>query len=112
MELKAGMMYQPAADLLVFVGCIVVEDEMNLQDAETLGIAEKERIKVLSRRGAVVARAKVTEASPPGVIRMTFHFAESPVNMLTNQALDPASKIPEYKVCAVRVEKLAETANV
>ena len=85
---------------------------MNPQDAERLGIADKERIKVLSRRGEVIARAKVTEASPPGVIRMTFHFAESPVNMLTNPALDPVSKIPEYKVCAVRVEKLAETANV
>jgi predicted molibdopterin-dependent oxidoreductase YjgC len=37
---------------------------------------------------------------------MTFHFAESPTNMLTNSALDPVAKIPEYKVCAVRVEKV------
>ncbi|MCK4722114.1 MAG: hypothetical protein KAT75_02365, partial [Dehalococcoidia bacterium] len=59
-----------------------------------------------SRRGELVARAKVTEASPPGVVFMTFHFAESPANILTNPKLDPVSKIPEYKVCAVRVEKL------
>jgi len=39
-----------------------------------------------------------------GVISMTFHFAESPTNLLTNPALDPASKIPELKVCAVKVE--------
>ena len=38
---------------------------------------------------------------------MDFHFAESPVNALTNPAHDPISKIPEYKVCAVRIEKLA-----
>jgi anaerobic selenocysteine-containing dehydrogenase len=62
-------------------------------------------VKVISRRGEVVAKAKVTEASPVGVVTMNFHFAESPTNMITNPALDPVSKIPELKVCAVRVEK-------
>jgi len=60
---------------------------------------------VVSRRGEVKAKAKVTQASPPGVVSMTFHFAESPTNQLTNPALDPVAKIPELKVCAVRVEK-------
>jgi len=41
-----------------------------------------------------------------GVVFMTFHFAESPANLLTNPALDPVAKIPEYKVCAVRVERI------
>jgi anaerobic selenocysteine-containing dehydrogenase len=46
------------------------------------------------------------EISPVGVVFMTFHFAESPANLLTNPALDPVAKIPEYKVCAVRVERV------
>ena len=57
-----------------------------------------------------MAKAKVTEVSPVGVIAMTFHFAESPTNQLTNPALDPVAKIPEFKVCAVRVEKNGKSA--
>ena len=80
--------------------------EINPGDASSLGIADGEMVKVISRRGEVSARAKVTDASASGVVFMTFHFAESPANMLTNPVLDPVSKIPEYKVCAVRVEKI------
>jgi len=79
--------------------------EINPRDASALGIADGEMVKVISRRGEVVAKAKVTEVSPVGVISMTFHFAESPTNVLTNPALDPVAKIPELKVCAVRVER-------
>jgi predicted molibdopterin-dependent oxidoreductase YjgC len=79
--------------------------EMNPLDAKTLGLADDERVRVISRRGEVTATVKVTPASPPGVISMTFHFAESPTNVLTNPALDPEAKIPELKVCAVRVER-------
>ena len=80
--------------------------EMNQTDAEALGIADGEIVRVVSRRGKVTARTEVTEKSAPGIISMTFHFAESPTNALTNPALDPVAKIPEYKVCAVRVEKI------
>jgi len=79
--------------------------EINPEDASALGISDAEMVKVVSRRGEVVAKAKLTEVSPVGVISMTFHFAESPTNLLTNPALDPVAKIPELKVCAVRVEK-------
>jgi len=85
--------------------------EMNPQDASALGIVDGETIKVVSRRGAVVAKAKVTDASPVGVVFMTFHFAESPTNQLTNPALDPVAKIPEFKVCAVRIEKDGSAAK-
>lgn len=88
------------------------EVEINPKDAQQLSIDHKEVVRVVSRRGEVVARAKVTEVSPPGVIFMTFHFAESSANLLTNHALDPIAKIPEYKVCAVRVEKMAEATHV
>ena len=79
--------------------------EMNPEDALRLGIADGEIVKVVSRRGEVIAKAKVTEVSSAGVVFMTFHFAESPTNVLTNPAFDPVSKIPEFKVCAVRIEK-------
>ncbi|MBI4333490.1 MAG: formate dehydrogenase subunit alpha [Chloroflexi bacterium] len=82
--------------------------EMNPADAERLGVAGGDRVKVTSRRGEVEAKARVTEASPPGVISMTFHFGESPTNVLTGANLDPVSKIPELKVTAVRVEKVRE----
>ena len=80
--------------------------EINPKDAERLGIADGNVVRVTSRRGEVTATAKLTDASPPGVISMTFHFAESPINVLTNPALDPVAKIPELKACAVRVEKV------
>jgi len=82
------------------------EVEMNPRDAEALGIADGDRVSVTSRRGEVNARVKVTGASQKGTIFMTFHFAECATNLLTNTALDPVAKIPELKVCAVKVEKL------
>ena len=80
--------------------------EINPKDAEALGVSDGEMVQVKSRRGLVTAKAKVTEDSPPGVVSMTFHFAESPTNMLTNPIVDPTAKTPELKVCAVKVEKL------
>jgi anaerobic selenocysteine-containing dehydrogenase len=81
--------------------------EMNPKDAEMLGIEDGDTVRVVSRRGEVETEARVTEVSPEGVVSMTFHFAESPTNQLTNNALDPESKIPETKVCAVRIEKIS-----
>jgi len=81
--------------------------KINPVDASRLGVASGERIQVASRRGKVTVEAQVTEVCPPGVVSMTFHFAESPTNVLTHCAVDPVSKIPETKVCAVRIEKAA-----
>jgi len=80
-------------------------------DAGKLGIEDGEIARVVSRRGSVTAKVRVTEAVPQGTIAMTFHFAETPTNELTNPALDPVAKIPELKVAAVRIEKL-EPAGV
>ena len=79
--------------------------EMNPGDAQGLGITTGDVVRVTSRRGEVEALALVTQASPPGTVAMTFHFLESPTNVLTNPAVDPVAKIPEFKFCAVRVEK-------
>jgi formate dehydrogenase major subunit len=80
--------------------------EINPHDAAFLGVTDGEMVRVTSRRGEVTARAMVTENSMPGVVFMTFHFAECPTNLLTNPALDPCSRTPELKVCAVKVEKI------
>jgi formate dehydrogenase alpha subunit len=78
--------------------------EIHPADAAKLKISEGQMVKVKSRRGTVEAKAQITGKSPQGTIFMNFHFAESAVNQLTNAALDPIGKIPEYKVCAVKLE--------
>jgi formate dehydrogenase alpha subunit len=78
--------------------------EINPKDAHRANISHGELMRVASRRGAIVAKADVTDRVEPGLIFTTFHFADSAANFLTNPALDPQAKIPEYKVCAVRVE--------
>jgi predicted molibdopterin-dependent oxidoreductase YjgC len=82
--------------------------EISAEDARALGIADGDEVEVTSRRGSVRARAWVTPRVGRGVVFMTFHFRESPANALTNDALDPVAKIPEFKVCAVRIKKRSE----
>jgi predicted molibdopterin-dependent oxidoreductase YjgC len=79
--------------------------EINPSDAKELGVEDGAMVKVTSRRGEVEVEATLTERVPQGMIFMSFHFSEAAANVLTNPALDPVAKIPEYKVCAVRVEK-------
>jgi predicted molibdopterin-dependent oxidoreductase YjgC len=79
--------------------------EINPEDAARLDVADGELVHVASRRGEVWAKAEVTDKVEPGITFMTFHFAEAAANLLTNPALDPVAKIPEYKACAVRLEK-------
>ena len=99
-----GTMTRKVAGLNIMVPEGVVE--ISPKDASQLCIAQGDKVKISSRRGEVIAKAKVTEALPSGVVFMTFHFAESAANILTNPKLDPVSKIPELKVSAVKVEKL------
>lgn len=77
--------------------------EINPTDAEKLGIKDGDFMTVTSRRGSLKVKASVIETPPEGTIFMNFHFSEAAVNLLTNPALDPVGKIPEYKVCAVKV---------
>ena len=89
----------------------VSEVEIHPDDAADFGITDGRRVRVRSRRGEVVARARITRRSPPGTIFMTFHYAEAAVNLLTADAVDPVAKIPEYKVAAVSVEPVEELAE-
>jgi predicted molibdopterin-dependent oxidoreductase YjgC len=79
--------------------------EIHPQDAEKLGIADGDKVQVKSRRGVVELPATVLDKTAPGTVFIAFHFKEAPANRLTIAALDPQAKIPEFKVCAVKVGK-------
>lgn len=81
--------------------------EISHSDAEKLGLEDGSVAKVASRRGDITAKVKISAAAIKGTVFMPFHFAVSAANKLTNAALDPVSKIPEYKVCAVKLSKAA-----
>jgi formate dehydrogenase major subunit/formate dehydrogenase alpha subunit len=79
--------------------------EVHPQDAAKIGLNGVSIVRVRSRRGAMIARAVVTDRVAPGVVFANFHFPGlQNVNNVTIGALDPIAKIPEYKVCAVSVE--------
>ncbi|MEV5815571.1 molybdopterin oxidoreductase family protein [Streptomyces mutabilis] len=82
--------------------------ELHPRLAARLGVAEGDPVAVVSRRGRAVAPARVTTAIRPDTVFMPFHWpGEGRANTLTNPALDPTSRMPEFKVCAVRVEPAA-----
>ncbi len=79
--------------------------EIHPEDAASLGIAEGEAVRVTSRRGSIVLKAYLGERTHRGSVFIPFHFREAAANLLTMEDLDPDGKIPEFKFCAVRVEK-------
>jgi len=80
--------------------------EINPEDATAQNLKSGQEVLLSSRRGEIRAKVKVTKRSPKGTFFMTFHFAESPVNALTNPALDPIAKIPEFKISAVKITRI------
>lgn len=83
--------------------------QVNPADASRLQIQDGDMIELASRRGSIRVKAELTEQVRPGTVFMAFHFAEAAVNRLTNAALDPVAKIPEFKVCAVRIKKVSKS---
>ncbi len=79
--------------------------EINPEDAKLSNIKEGEIISVVSRRGSIDINAKISDRPLQGVVFIPFHFSEAAANILTNSALDPIAKIPEYKICAVKIQK-------
>ena len=79
--------------------------EMNIVDAEKLGIKNGDQVRVSSRRGSIESTARVGTKTSPGESWMPFHFPDGNANWLTNAALDKYARIPEYKVCAIKIEK-------
>jgi formate dehydrogenase alpha subunit len=80
--------------------------EIHPLDADKLGIGTGQRVRVTSRRGTIELSARVTSRCAAGIVFIPFHYSEAAANALTSRALDPAAKIPELKICAVRVEKI------
>jgi predicted molibdopterin-dependent oxidoreductase YjgC len=83
-------------------GCFV---EISPQDAHRYNLKDNSMVGIVSRRGDIKARVSVSDKAVEGTIFIPFHFAQAAVNRLTNAALDPVSGIPEYKVCAVKLEQ-------
>jgi formate dehydrogenase (NADP+) alpha subunit len=82
--------------------------EVNGDDAKRIRVKDGDRVRVTSRRGSIVLPAKVGSRVDAGVLFIPFHFWEAAANVLTNSAYDPTARIPEFKVCAVRLERAPE----
>ena len=82
--------------------------ELHPEDAERMKIEDGEIVRVSSRRGTLLTRVVITDKVKPGMLFMTFHYRESPVNELTNPAADPITQTSEYKIAAVKVEKVSK----
>jgi predicted molibdopterin-dependent oxidoreductase YjgC len=80
--------------------------QIHPEDAATLTVKNGDLLRVVSRRGDVNMQADITRQVEPGMVYATFHYHEAPVNRLTVDAHDESSKCPEYKICAVRLEKV------
>jgi predicted molibdopterin-dependent oxidoreductase YjgC len=82
--------------------------EIHPSDARKHGLASGDKVHVSTRRGEITTTVCVTDRVAPSSIFVPFHFAEGAANLLTNDALDPVSRIPEYKVCAARIRPAAK----
>lgn len=81
--------------------------EINPRDAARLHVEEGEEIEAKTRRGIIKVKALFSERVKPGVVFIPLHYVENAANRLTNAALDPGTKTPEYKVCSVSLKKVA-----
>jgi predicted molibdopterin-dependent oxidoreductase YjgC len=81
--------------------------EISGEDAHSYNIADGDLLKIASRRGEIEAEARISDKAVSGTVFIPFHYAQGAANILTNAALDPVAKIPEYKVCAVSLLKLS-----
>ena len=78
---------------------------LNPDDAAEMGVAEGDFVRITSRRGSIELAAKLSHRDTPGTCFVPFHFREAAANVLTIDEIDPTGKIPEFKFCAVKVER-------
>jgi formate dehydrogenase major subunit/formate dehydrogenase alpha subunit len=81
--------------------------EISPKDAALYDLTDGAEVEIASRRGKITAKIQVSPKAVNGTVFIPFHFAQAAANRLTNAALDPVSKIPEYKVCAVKLSHAA-----
>src|SRR5262249_17387630 len=99
-----GTMTRASALTQIWPECTV---ELHPRDAARLGLATGDWVDVASRRGQITARLLVTGRSPEGVVFIPVHLAAAAANTVADPRLDARGKIPDYKVCAVRVARAA-----
>ena len=73
-----------------------------------MGIADGDFVRVTSRRGSIELRARLSHRDTPGTCFVPFHFREAAANVLTIDEVDPDGKIPEFKFCAVKIERVGQ----
>jgi formate dehydrogenase major subunit len=83
---------------------------MNPDDAKAMGVGDGDFVRVSSRRGTIETRVRLSHRDTPGTCFMPFHFREAAANLLTIDEIDPMGKIPEFKFCAVRIERTGGAA--
>jgi formate dehydrogenase major subunit/formate dehydrogenase alpha subunit len=98
MTMKTGGLNEIAPECFV---------EISPADAQVNGVQEGALATIASRRGSIQARIRVSPKAVAGTVFLPFHYAQAAANRLTNDALDPVCGIPEFKVCAVRLERAA-----
>jgi formate dehydrogenase major subunit/formate dehydrogenase alpha subunit len=81
--------------------------EISPADAKSFAISDGALVSIASRRGRIQARLRISPKAVRGTVFLPFHYARAAANRLTNAALDPVCGIPEFKVCAVKLEKAA-----
>lgn len=81
------------------------------EDAKKIGIKDNQLVAVISRRGEIRVRTRFSRGCKEGMVSMSFHFSETPTNLLTCGEIDPVAKIPSTKICAVRVETVEENVS-
>jgi len=79
--------------------------EINPRDAQKLGIKNRDKVKLTSRRGSIVLEAKIMDVPRDGLVFVPMHYPDKLINLLTTDAYDALSKQPEFKICAVKIEK-------
>jgi formate dehydrogenase major subunit len=86
---------------------IAPEAEVSLHpsDAGKIGVAGGDYVRITSRRGTIRIKVRISDRESRGACFIPFHFREAAANVLTNDAIDPFGKIPEFKFCAVRIER-------
>lgn len=85
--------------------------QISVEDAENLGIESEELVRVTSRRGSIITRALVTDRTKKGATYMTYQWWVGSCNELTSDHVDPITKTPEFKYCAIKVEKIEDQAK-
>ena len=101
-QFHTGTMTRKSRGIEELAGTAIIE--INPKDAKKLGIKDGQKVKIKSRRGKIEPTAKISDIRE-GTVFIPFHYAEAAANRLTNDAIDPVAKIPEFKVCAVKLEK-------